>query len=295
MSQVSDAYDRLIQCFIDWAETVPDIRSAVILGSRARTNRPADDWSDLDLIFFTTTPQTYLTTTDWISRMGPYWLMFIEKTADGRGRERRVLFENALDVDFVPIPAEALSTNAPPDAFMVSIFHRGYRVILDKDNVLEAVARAILTVPEPLPQMPTEGEFLNVVNDFWYHIVWSAKKMRRGELWMALSCLNNYLKGACIQPMITWHARALHGPDYDTWMNGRFLDQWADPRVVEGLRATYARYDADDFWRALFGSMELFRWLAPETAEKLGYPYPAESEQRVTEWVKTCFAESLVC
>jgi aminoglycoside 6-adenylyltransferase len=91
--------------------------------------------------------------------------------------------------------------------------------------------------------------------------------------------------------MITWHARALHGLDYDTWMNGRFLDQWADPRVVEGLHATYARYDAADFWRALFGSMDLFGWLAPETAAKLGYSYPAESEQRVTEWVKTCFEE----
>lgn len=294
MSQISEAYDRLIQRFVDWALTVPDIRGAVILGSRARTNLPADDWSDLDLIFFTTTPQTYLTTTGWIDQLGPYWLMFIEKTADGKGRERRVLFENALDVDFVPIPAEALSSNAPPDAFLLSIFHRGYRIVLDKDGDLEKKACSILAIPEETPQPPSADEFLNVVNDFWYHTVWSAKKMRRGELWMALSCVNNYLKWSCIQPVITWHARALRGPDYDTWMNGRFLDQWADPRVVEGLCATYGRYEPDDFWRALFGSMDLFRWLAPETAAKLGYSYPIDAEQRVTEWVKTCFEEWLV-
>jgi aminoglycoside 6-adenylyltransferase len=93
--------------------------------------------------------------------------------------------------------------------------------------------------------------------------------------------------------MAEWHAWAAHGLEYDTWSDGRFLEEWADPRVVEGLRPTFARYDAGDARRALLATMDLFRWLATETAERLGYPYPAEADAHVTGWVSRCFAGTL--
>jgi hypothetical protein len=55
---------------------------------------------------------------------------------------------------------------------------------------------------------------------------------------------------------------------------------------VEGLRAAFARYDADDVRRALLATMDLFSWLAVEAAEQLGYPYPAPAEEHATEFVK---------
>jgi aminoglycoside 6-adenylyltransferase len=87
------------------------------------------------------------------------------------------------------------------------------------------------------------------------------------------------MKWNALLPMTEWHARAIHGWDYDTWHRGRFLEQWADPRVVEGYKKSFARYDLDDCWSALLGMMELFAWMAKETADKLGYRYPMEAEQ----------------
>jgi len=37
--------------------------------------------------------------------------------------------------------------------------------------------------------------------------------------------------------------------------------------------------------------MDVFFWVAAETAEKLGYPYLDETDKEVTEWVKTCLSE----
>jgi aminoglycoside 6-adenylyltransferase len=76
--------------------------------------------------------------------------------------------------------------------------------------------------------------------------------------------------------MLGWHARAFKGPEYDTWLRGRFLEEWADPRAVEGLRNAFAHYDTKDAWRALFATMDLFRWLSLEAAGKLGFAYPLE-------------------
>jgi aminoglycoside 6-adenylyltransferase len=69
--------------------------------------------------------------------------------------------------------------------------------------------------------------------------------------------------------MTEWHARATNCWDYDTWHGGRFLEQWADPRIVARLRDTFAHYDEDDVWRTLLAMMNLFRWVAGETAVQL--------------------------
>jgi len=73
------------------------------------------------------------------------------------------------------------------------------------------MAQLVLPTSEAQPASPpAPAEFLNAVNDFWYHAVWTAKKLRRGELWIAMSCLDSYMKRRLLQ-MIEWHARATHG------------------------------------------------------------------------------------
>ena len=68
-------------------------------------------------------------------------------------------------------------------------------------------------------------------------------------------------------------------------MRGRFLEEWADERAVEQLRYAFAHYDEADVWRALVVTMDLFRWVALETAGRLGCPYPALGDERATELV----------
>ncbi len=281
-------YDCLLDRFKTWAEAEPSIRGAAIIGSRARADRPADQWSDLDLIVTTTDPQPFVTTTAWLDHVGTAWITFLEPTMGGL-IERRVLFEDALDVDFVFMPVESL---AALESIALDIVRRGVRLVLDKDGTLDRALNGISlpTDPPPAPP-PDEATFLNTVSDFWYHTVWTAKKLRRGELWTASGCVDNYLKWQCLLPLITWHARAAHGEQLDTWMNGRFLEQWADARAVAGLRAAFGRYDAGDLWQALLGTMALVRWLAPETAERLGYAYPAQAAAQVTAWVDACYAD----
>ena len=56
------------------------------------------------------------------------------------------------------------------------------------------------------------------------------------------------------------------------------IEEWADPRVVTGLHMAYAHYDAADIERALWATMDLFRWLARETTDyhPLALPIPRQ-------------------
>ncbi len=85
--------------------------------------------------------------------------------------------------------------------------------------------------------------------------------------------------------MIEWHARSERGWDYDTWHGGRFLEEWADQRTLDGLHKVFAYYEEADVRRALLATMDLFRRIGPETAVRLGCPYPEGADQRVTTWV----------
>jgi len=308
MNQTASAYEQLIDRFIAWAQTQPDIRAAVIVGSQARANRPADEWSDLDIVVFATDPERYLSRTDWLENIGNPCLTFLEATATGDEMERRVLFEDGLDVDFAffPVirvrrlvyflrirecfpqllhllPKEKVRQITQGVADFFDVVRRGVRVLLDKEGMADLLT--LVTGEAPSSRPPTQNEFLEVINDFWYHAVWTVKKLRRGELWTAKFSLDSYMKWRCILRMMEWHAHATNGWNYDTWHGGRFLEQWADPRAVEGLQDAFAHYDEDDIRRALLATMDLFRWLAVETAEKLSYPYPTLADEQATELV----------
>ncbi len=284
MNSTTAGYEVLISRVSEWAEREEGIHAVFVFGSQARRDNPADEWSDLDLLLLADEPQFYIETVDWLQQIGEQWVSFLERTPDG-GFERRVLFEGGFDVDFIPesvdsfrkILAEGLPT------ILEDIFRRGFRILVDKDGLAARITAVKRETAVPAPD--SEAEYLAITNDFWYHTVWTAKHLRRGELWWAKSCCDSYLKKLLLS-MLERHARAARGKEFDTWMRGRFLEEWADPRAVAALPQIFAHYDEPDVWRALLATMDLFRWLAVETAEYLGYAYPSSGDEHCTNLVQ---------
>jgi aminoglycoside 6-adenylyltransferase len=312
MNEPQAAMTQLEERFVAWARTRPDIRAAIVVGSWARTDHPADEWSDLDIAFSAADPQRYLSTADWLKDIGKPWLAYLDRD----GVVHHVLFEGGLDAGFAVLPNSGirqavrflptlrrfpillrvlpgrLGDQIRQDvASSADYYRRGVRVILDKDGLAAKFLSHFPADSQPHPQ-PTQPEFRDIVAEFWFRAVWTAKHLRRGELWWAKTegC-DGQMKSMLLR-VLEWHAGATHGWDYDTWEGGRFLEEWADPRAVAGLRDVFAHYDENDIWRALLATMELFRWLAIETAERLGYPYPTPADERATQWIKTCLSVS---
>jgi aminoglycoside 6-adenylyltransferase len=295
-STIAEQYQAIEKNFVGWAETQPDIQAAFVLGSRAYRDSPADDWGDLDIVVVSKNPSHLITTQEWVSNFGKPIITFIEEMPSGGDRERRVLYEGGLDVDFAILPYDKLQQSVkhgiPPEAAagLADMKQRGIRILLDKNGLINRMFAQVSSMEVPGYMPPTQEEFLELANDFWYHSVWTAKHLRRGELWWAKSCVDMRMKLQCLR-MTEWHARAKKGSQYDTWFRGRFFEQWADPRIIEGHHNAFAHYDMEDVWHALFATMNLFRWITKETAKKLNYPYPTRADQYVTEWVKQAFSE----
>ena len=86
--------------------------------------------------------------------------------------------------------------------------------------------------------------------------------------------------------MIEWHAKALHGDDYDVWHGGRFLHEWADQKTLEELKSTFSLYEKADCLSGLLASIDLFRRLSVETADKLKLEYPVDTDYHITNWIR---------
>ena len=282
-------YGPIVEKFRSWAENERGVRAALIVGSQARVEMPADEWSDLDLVIFHTDPPRLLESTAWFQLFGTVVLSMVEPTAVGGSRERRVLYEDGRDVDFAVFPSAATPflLKAPEGR---SVLGRGFVILVDKDRAFEELQAL---AERPLPRtsgLPTEEDFQASVSDFYYHLLWFAKKLRRGETWLAKMGCDGDLK-MLLARMIEWSTVASSSAKVDVWDDGRFLDLWAPPGVRAQLPATFARYDTRDLSRALRETGELYSLLARQVAERFGWSYPAEAEVIVRRFVHNALTD----
>ena len=234
----------------EWAAGEENVRAAALVGSRARVDVPADEWSDFNIVLFARDPAALLVRDDWVATFGRPRLTFLEPTAVGEQLERRVLYEDGTDVDFAIVPVELLDHPA-----VAHVASRGIRVLVDKDGELGS---RLAELPEPAPPSPpNEAALRELAADFFYHAVWAARKLRRGEVFTAKRCVDSYMENVLIR-ILEWRTHA-ENPNVDTWHAGRFIERWADPATLEEFRGTFAAYDEADVRRALFASMDFFR------------------------------------
>jgi hypothetical protein len=123
--------DALLHEIGGWAAARADVHAAVLVGSQARTDTPADEYSDADVVLFVDDPAPYVESAAWLEAFGTPLLTFIEGTATRGQLERRVLFESGLDVDFALV-----STTAIPqllsDRETAGAIARGFRILDDE-------------------------------------------------------------------------------------------------------------------------------------------------------------------
>lgn len=254
------------------------LKAVIAVGSFARTDAPADEYSDLDLIIVTDEPEAILTG-DMPDRLGRVEISFTEPTLAG-ARERRLLYEGGLDVDMIVFAPEAFR-EAVHRGGLDGMISRGCRVLHDGMGA-SALLRARDGAENAFVPMSQE-DFDTLVNEFFFHVVWAQKKLQRGEMWTAKMCMDAYMKRLLLRVIELDRCS-----EADVWHEGRFLDRWAGEETTAALRDCFARYDVQDMACALTATAQLFARTARRAAIKHGCPYP----QRAEEYAMAYLAEA---
>jgi aminoglycoside 6-adenylyltransferase len=265
-----------------WALTRPDICAVLVVGSRAREVNPADNLSDLDLILLTTDANLYLTDSSWLGTFGSVLLAASDPI--DKGIEWVAVYEGVIKADFTIFSAQPDRGNLADqlDNFpFQSTLERGIRILIDKfpkSQPLNLASRAF--------QMPSANRFEQIISNFWIVATRVAKFIQRGDLWRAVTMLYCKLRFYLVT-MMEWHAHVLHGLDYDTWYDGRFMDKWLDADILASLPDLFGHYNAVELRTALHNMLNLFRRLAQVVAGNLGYDYPQSADNEISAWLQT--------
>jgi aminoglycoside 6-adenylyltransferase len=300
----------ILSKLVAWGASRDDLRAIAVVGSRARSDHPADRWSDLDVIVMVRRPKRYLDGSRWFAEIETPWLAVRQPTVVGGQQIFHITFEGGTKVDLVLVSSIAFSMAARametlrrhPSllallakiarerlATLSDLLNRGFRFALDKDRIGDRLESGGLAVPPRRP--PSQEEFLDLVERFLSEQVSFALKMRRGEFFVTKTFGEPRLMELLLQ-MIEWHTQVTSDRWSPVFEHGRFLEEWAPPFVIERLRGAFPRYDPADIWRARLASLDLFRLLAVETGARLGYAYPTKLEETVMTWVRDQARES---
>jgi aminoglycoside 6-adenylyltransferase len=275
------SYEQVEASFVSWANKEPNIRAAIVNGSRARSYKPADEWSDLDIILFTTTPDAYSDNTGWLSEMGDIWLM-VKTIALEASPEWLVIYEGGVRVDYQIEPATGTLRQLVQRPIYEPALRRGYRILFDKDESgAETLSYTYRTMCYTLP---SPAEFTELVTRLLLFAERTARVLCRGELWWAKELCDIKMK-ECLLQLLEWHACATNGQEHDIWRNGRFLHDWITPDAAAALPATFATYEIADIRRAMLATVDLGCQLARETAEIWRYDYPHQAEAKILDWI----------
>lgn len=255
----------------DLCRETASIHGAVLLGSQIRDQAPGDQWSDLDVLLLVDEPAALLEKRDWLERFGEILCDGVKDTPipshDLVWSVRRVLFADNRAIDFSILPG---SRTADIVYLHIPVHAVGYEVLYDDSGALDNLIRESLREATPsTPKLLPQSEVRQLVNDLLFTAVYACKKVRRGELWVAVSHLNEAVSQQLL-PLVERHAAARGAPAGSIHYEGRFLETRAAPETLVLLEGCFASYDGVDLFRAADQVIALTQFLTEEIIASFG-------------------------
>lgn len=252
------------------------IRAVMLNGSRANPNAPQDFFQDFDIIYFVTDPAPFTRNLEWIRRFGELMILQLPDDMADPPPDNQVSYAYLMQfadgnrIDLTIFPLDKLDHLEPESQTII---------LLDKDGVLPQY-------PPPsdrdyLPQPPTQKQFDDCCNEFWWVNPYVAKGLWRREIPYAKAMLDEYVREQLMK-MLKWYVGVQTKFAKSTGKSGKYLQQYLEPELWELLLLTYSDAEVEHTWQALFAMGQLFRRTACYVAQHFGYTYPQPDDERVT-------------
>ncbi|HET7573381.1 MAG TPA: aminoglycoside 6-adenylyltransferase [Gaiellaceae bacterium] len=264
--------DGVLRRIVAWADAEPAVRLVVLTSTRARAEGPPDSLSDYDVIVALDDLERF----DAAAAYGePAARWGDEHEIHGeRAHFCGVVYADGIKVDWTLWPAAVpalVAAHGLDDALDV-----GYRVLLDKDGA--AAAWPAPTFRAHIPARPGEREYAALVEEFWWSATYVAKARARDERLFQRFVLDVDMTHGVLRRMLEWLVETERGWDWRPGAYGRGIERELPPEIAAELDAAAGSFER---------TVALFRRVAREVGERLGYTYPQLADDAVSAYVDT--------
>jgi aminoglycoside 6-adenylyltransferase len=285
---MSSQSDEIIERLQAWAQAQDPVRAMLLTSTRAVPNAAVDALSDYDVVLVVRDIHPFFEDRSWLAAFGrvlvSYWDAIYPNPEHGIEQTGNVIqYEDGLKIDFTLWPIELMRRTATAPKLQDEL-DAGYAILLDKDGLTTALPAPTHTAY--IPAKPDEETFQQVIEEFFSDVPYVAKCLVRGELLPVKWALDYDMKHLYLRQMLEWRVECDQGWSVPVGALGKGLKKRLPPAIWSQLEESYAGAGAEENWTALFRTIALYRRVACEVAEHLGYTYPHELDQRVTTYAQ---------
>lgn len=281
---MNNLYEKAILLFEAIALHDENIRSVFVFGSRARTDRPADDYSDLDIAIICKDKSAFFKDVKWLEKIGHPIFSYAQPVSLGEGNQIRALFDDARDIDFVFFDEDEFNRISGNKKFLNGVIGRGIVKVCDKDGNLDSLDHHVLDKNYAFPPL-TQKQLNETVHNFLFHAVSAQKKTLRGEFLTAKNSIDQNMRDE-LMLFIRWR-EMLDNPNLDVWHRARFFETWASKDIQQKMQSVCPTYDPKDISEKIGNNLDLMRELAEEICQKSGLTFPQVAFDKTKKWVKS--------
>jgi len=274
--------DDIKKLILGIAENDARIRAVLLTGSRADAKIIPDKYQDFDIVFIVTDILSFVSDHSWANIFGEKLIwqlpdeMMLEnnETESSIGFHYLMLFKDGNRIDLTLFPMDKMKSQFRHDGMSI--------IWLDKDKLFPAEDEVSNT--RYLIKKPTEKQFLDVCNEFWWVSTYVAKGLLRNEITYAKEMLERFVRPMFMK-IVEWHIGVNVEFSVSFGKGGRFMKNFLLETIYDRILQTYSDQQPENNWKALFVMMELFSELASSVADSLGFHYNADEDKNVTTYI----------
>ena len=273
---------------IDFAKNDDRIRAVLLNGSRVNKNISSDKYQDFDIVYVVDDIESFISNKTWTSVFGEklIWQLPDEMLVGKKGPEKGekfallMLFTDGNRIDLTLLPKNEIRPNYKADSLTI--------VWLDKDNMFSDIG--LPDDSDYLVKQPTEKEFLDTCNEFWWVCTYVAKGLARNEIIYSKDMLETVVR-PMFMSVISWHIGMATNFSVSVGKSGKFINRFLPPNLYKRILQTYSDHTLKNNWKSLFLMTEIFGQLARAVSGQLKFTYMITEEENVVTYLNQLYKE----
>ncbi len=244
------------------------IRAVYMNGSRANPNAKKDIFQDYDIVYVVTETKSFRDEKAWIDQFGErLYMQYPEENSYYQSDVENcygwlIQFADGNRLDIHVCTLKHVLKDIKGD--------RLCKILLDKDKCLP-------DMPEPTDEdywinKPTEIQYLNTCNEFWWCLNNVAKGLWREEVPYVMDMINYVVRPQLIR-LLEWKIGFETNFTVSTGKSAKYMYKWLEEETWNAFLKTYSSGAVKDIWEAVFIMCDLFDVSAKQVSRIMNIKY----------------------
>ncbi len=265
------------------AEADERVRAVYMNGSRANPHVEKDIYQDYDIVYVVTETQSFLQNKSWINIFGEIAIVQEPDSNDlGWGTDCDftksygwlILFKDGNRIDLHIMVRETAMEHYLSDSLTVPL--------MDKDHLLPQIPPS--SDADYRIKVPAKQVYNGCCNEFWWCLNNVAKGIKRDQIPYAMRMYTQVVHVE-LDKMVEWYIAMDHEDSVSTGMWGKYYKKYLSPELYEKYLKTYSDGNPENLWNAIFIACDLFRSLALQVSDHLGYVYCKQDDENMVSYI----------